>query len=88
MVTAGLFFAFLIPVAVVVTPIVLAVALCKAARRGDERGGFDAQHRSRVGLSEQDVSLCQSRQRSRRVTVMAGACGAETPDHTSGEGTR
>jgi hypothetical protein len=73
---AALFFAFLIPVFGVVGVIWLAVALCKAACRGDEREGFDAQYRARIGLSEEDVVLCQGRQRSRRgLTVMAGACG-------------
>jgi hypothetical protein len=86
MVTAGLFFAAVILVAVVVGLIVLVVALCKAACRGDGQEDCDPQHRSRVGLSEGDVSLCQSRQRPHLgVTVMAGACGL-TPDLSSKRG--
>lgn len=86
MVTAGLLFAAVIPAAAVAGLVWLAIALCKAARRGDER------------LSERDVSLCQGRQRPRRdLTVMAGACGltsdlsskrgrgADTPDRTTGK---
>lgn len=67
MIHGALFFAFAAPV-VLIGLVLFAIALCKA---GDEE--FDAQHRSQVGLSENDVSLCQSRQRSRRLTVMAGA---------------
>jgi hypothetical protein len=96
MIHAALFFMFAAPI-VVLGLVLFAIALCKEAARGDEQREFDAQHRSRVGLSENDVVLCQSRQRSRRgLTVMAGACGltsdlsskrgrgADTPDRRMG----
>ena len=95
MIHAALLFAVLAPV-VVVLLVVFAFALGNAAARGDEQQEFDA-HRSRVGLSEEDMTLCQSRQWARRA-VMAGACGltpdlsskrgrgADTPDRTTKEG--
>lgn len=89
---AGLAFAAVIPVALIVGSLWFAVSLCKAARRGDKR--FDAQCRSRVGEPGAGYVVgyapaCHARVHGDEVLAHKLSSkrgrGADTPDRTTGK---